>query len=85
MLFPEQGEPRNVFEKLEDCAVIQQLCRITPRVSLHFPWDKVTDANAVRQRGEGLGIAGGGPGQELRSLLLHHCRKHVPAYWMQEK
>ena len=54
--FPMPGEPTNLDEKLEDCAVIQQLCRITPRVSLHFPWDKVTDANAVRQRGEELGI-----------------------------
>jgi L-rhamnose isomerase/sugar isomerase len=54
--FPMPGEPTNLDEKLEDCAVIQQLCRVTPRVSLHFPWDKVTDAKAVRQRGEELGI-----------------------------
>jgi L-rhamnose isomerase/sugar isomerase len=54
--FPMPGEPTNLDEKLEDCAVVQQLCRVTPRVSLHFPWDKVTDAKAVRERGEELGI-----------------------------
>jgi L-rhamnose isomerase/sugar isomerase len=54
--FPMPGEPTNLDEKLEDCAVIQQLCRVTPRVSLHFPWDKVSDAKAVRERGLTLGI-----------------------------
>src|ERR1700676_1365074 len=54
--FPMPGEPTNLDEKLEDCAVVQQLCRVTPRVSLHFPWDKVTDPKAVRERGETLGI-----------------------------
>jgi L-rhamnose isomerase/sugar isomerase len=41
--FPGRGEPRNVFEKLEDCAVIQQLSRATPSVSLHIPWDRCSD------------------------------------------
>jgi L-rhamnose isomerase / sugar isomerase len=54
--FPMPGEPTNLDEKLEDCAVVQQLCRVTPRVSLHFPWDKVADPNAVRERGQALGI-----------------------------
>ena len=47
--FPIAGEPTNVFEKLEDCGVVQQLCRITPRVSPHFPWDKVSDYSALRE------------------------------------
>ena len=38
--FPGPGEPRGVFDKIEDCAVIQQLTRATPTVSLHIPWDK---------------------------------------------
>jgi L-rhamnose isomerase / sugar isomerase len=38
--FPGPGEPRDVFEKLDDCAVIQQLVRTTPAVSLHIPWDR---------------------------------------------
>src|SRR5262245_49280187 len=35
--FPNPGEPRNVFEKLEDCQVIHELVRTTPGISLHIP------------------------------------------------
>ena len=45
--FPGDGEPRDIFDKIQDCAVIQQLTRATPTVSLHIPWDK-TDPNRVR-------------------------------------
>src|SRR5262245_9995573 len=38
--YPGPGEPRGIEEKLEDCATIQQLVRVTPTVSPHFPWDK---------------------------------------------
>ncbi|KAE9630626.1 L-rhamnose catabolism isomerase [Parasedimentitalea maritima] len=38
--FPGGGEPRDIFDKLDDCGVIQQLTRATPSVSLHIPWDK---------------------------------------------
>jgi L-rhamnose isomerase/sugar isomerase len=54
--FPMAGEPTNFDEKLEDCAVIQELCRITPKVSPHFPWDKITDPKAARERAGQLGI-----------------------------
>ena len=47
--FPGTGEPRNIHDKLEDCGVINQLVRVTPNVSPHFPWDKVADYNALRQ------------------------------------
>lgn len=46
--FPGEGEPRNIFEKLEDCAVIQQLATMTPRVSLHIPWDRPSDPSELR-------------------------------------
>lgn len=46
--FPGPGEPRNIFEKLDDCAVIQQLATITPRVSLHIPWDTPSDPSELR-------------------------------------
>ncbi len=54
--FPIPGEPTNVHEKLEDCAVIQQLSRVTPRVSPHFPWDKVSDYAALREEAAALGL-----------------------------
>ncbi len=55
--FPGLAEPRNIFEKLEDCAVINNLVRCTPRVSPHFPWDKVNDFKELREHAEHLGLA----------------------------
>lgn len=54
--FPIPGEPTNIHEKLEDCAVIQQLGRATPRVSPHFPWDKVSDYRGLREEAAALGL-----------------------------
>ena len=54
--FPGEGEPRHVMDKLDDCAVINQLTGATPTVSLHFPWDEPEDAGALRARGETLGL-----------------------------
>jgi L-rhamnose isomerase/sugar isomerase len=54
--FPIPGEPTNIFEKLEDCAVIQALGRSTPTVSPHFPWDRVSDVKALKEKADGLGL-----------------------------
>ncbi|WP_299307202.1 TIM barrel protein [uncultured Croceicoccus sp.] len=54
--FPLAGEPTNIHEKLEDCAVIHQLGRTTPRVSPHFPWDCVEDYAALREEAERYGL-----------------------------
>lgn len=53
--FPGPGEPRHIFDRLEDCAVIQQLTRATPDVSLHIPWDKAP-VGELRGRAESLGL-----------------------------
>lgn len=55
--FPGEGEPRHIFDKLEDCGVIQQLTRATPTVSLHIPWDKAPVADLRAKAAEvGLGF-----------------------------
>lgn len=54
--FALPGEPTTIHEKLEDCGVIHQLGRATPRVSPHFPWDKVTDYAALREEAASLGL-----------------------------
>ena len=54
--FPGKGEPRNIFDKIEDCSVIQQLTRATPTVSLHIPWDKVSDIMELKEKGNALGL-----------------------------
>jgi len=46
--FPGKGEPRDIFDKIEDCAVIAQLTQATRTVSLHIPWDKA-DPNRLKQ------------------------------------
>ena len=47
--FPGTGEPRDIYEKLEDCGTICKLVRSTPTVSLHIPWDKPDDASKLRE------------------------------------
>src|SRR5215831_16270149 len=47
--FPIPGEPREIYEKLEDCATVFALVRSTPAVSLHIPWDKPEDPAGLRR------------------------------------
>src|SRR4029079_17460667 len=47
--FPGPGEPRDIYEKLEDCGTIFKLARVTPAVSLHIPWDKPDNAASLRE------------------------------------
>jgi L-rhamnose isomerase/sugar isomerase len=54
--FPLAGEPTNIHEKLADCAVVHQLSTMTPRVSPHFPWDKVSDYATLREEAAALGL-----------------------------
>jgi L-rhamnose isomerase / sugar isomerase len=54
--FPGLGEPRHVFDKIQDCGVIQQLVRCTPTVSPHFPWDKVNDYKELREHASANGV-----------------------------
>jgi L-rhamnose isomerase / sugar isomerase len=86
--FPIAGEPRDVFEKLEDCAVVQQLGRGTPEVSPHLPWDRVDDPAELRERAAALGLGFGSvnsntfqdrPGQALSYKFgsLTHTAKEV--------
>lgn len=54
--FPGGGEPRTIFEKLDDCAVIQALGRATPAVSLHIPWDKA-EPRLLIEKAEETGLS----------------------------
>ena len=42
-VFTTGGVPRTPYEKLEDAAQVNAYTGITPRVSLHIPWDRVDD------------------------------------------
>ncbi len=54
--FPIAGEPRDVFEKFFDAAVVNDLTGVTPRVSLHIPWDTPEHPNALRRHARELGL-----------------------------
>lgn len=42
-VFPQEGVPRNPYEKIADAAVVHQLTGVAPTVALHIPWDRVDD------------------------------------------
>jgi L-rhamnose isomerase/sugar isomerase len=86
--FPGPGEPRSIFDKLDDCATIHQLTRATPTCSPHFPWDKVDDYRELAERATALGVGFDAvnsntfqdqPGQTLSYKFgsLSHSRKAV--------
>ena len=54
--FPGLGEPRNIFEKIEDCGVVNDLVGIASSVSPHFPWDNVEDYKALKDHATSYGI-----------------------------
>src|ERR1043166_9185189 len=54
--FPGEGEPRDIYEKLEDCGTIFKLVRSTPAVSLHIPWDKPDDPVRLREFAQQRGL-----------------------------
>lgn len=54
--FPGTGEPRDIFEKMKDIALINQLTRSASQVSLHIPWDEPDDPAMLRYHAEKLGL-----------------------------
>ena len=53
--FPGTGEPRDIFDKMDDCGLIHQLTRATPSVSLHIPWDAQPAAD-LNSKAEEVGL-----------------------------
>jgi L-rhamnose isomerase/sugar isomerase len=54
--FPIPGEPRNVFERLDDCEVVFRLTRATPGISIHIPWDKTANPRELREYAQARGL-----------------------------
>lgn len=46
--FATPGAARNVWEKIEDAALIHKLSGIAPSVALHIPWDKTEDWDKLK-------------------------------------
>jgi L-rhamnose isomerase/sugar isomerase len=56
-VFPQEGVPRDPFEKVADAAAVHRFTGVAPSVALHIPWDKVDDYPKLAQHAEDLGIA----------------------------
>jgi len=56
-VFATPGTPRDPYEKLADAAQVNLYTGVTPRVSLHIPWDRVDDYTALSQHAASLGVA----------------------------
>lgn len=55
-VFTTPGTPRDPYEKIADAAQVNAFTGITPRVSLHIPWDEVDDYAKLRTYAEDNGI-----------------------------
>ena len=55
-VFTTAGVPRDPFEKIDDVARVNAFTGITPRVSLHIPWDRTDDYEALRAHAEERGV-----------------------------
>ena len=54
--FAGAGEPRNLYEKMEDVGLLHTLNRSSGTISLHIPWDIPDDYAAIRQLATELGL-----------------------------
>lgn len=58
-VFPQDGAPRTLYEKLDDAAMVHRLTGTCPTVAIHIPWDRVDDWSRVtayaRERGLAIG------------------------------
>jgi L-rhamnose isomerase/sugar isomerase len=76
-VFPQQGVPRDVFEKVDDAATVNRYTGIAGSLSLHIPWDKVDDARGLaayaRERGLVIGGINSNTFQDLDYKLGSVC------------
>lgn len=56
-VFSTPGTPRDPFEKIADAAQTHAFTGAAPRVSLHYPWDRVEDWAGLRDYAAEQGVA----------------------------
>lgn len=54
--FSFQGEPSNIYQKLDDIGLLHSLTKSAGAVSLHIPWDIPEDYKAVKELAQSHGI-----------------------------
>src|SRR6185312_8340342 len=55
-VFAQAGVPRDPFEKIADAARVHAVTGVAPLVSLHIPWDKVDDYDALARHAAEHGV-----------------------------
>ena len=55
-VFGTPGTPRTIQEKLADAAQVNKFTGLSPKVALHYPWDKVDDWSALKAYAADLGV-----------------------------
>jgi len=56
-VFPQEGVPRDPYEKIADAATVHRFTGVAPTVALHIPWDKVDDYADLAAKAQEHGIA----------------------------
>ncbi|MEU0153998.1 L-rhamnose isomerase [Micromonospora fulviviridis] len=56
-VFPQEGVPRDPYEKIADAAVVHRLTGVAPTVALHIPWDRVDDYADLARYATDQGVA----------------------------
>jgi len=58
-VFPQAEPPLDVFERVNDAALVHRLTGTAPAVALHFPWDAVDDLGSLHAHIETCGLRAG--------------------------
>ena len=54
--FPRPNEPQSIEQKMFAAALVNDLTGVTPRISLHIPWDTPSNPRAIRKLARQLGL-----------------------------
>jgi L-rhamnose isomerase/sugar isomerase len=55
-VFPQEGVPRDPYEKIADAATVHRFTGVAPSVALHIPWDLVEDYADLAAKARELGV-----------------------------
>ncbi len=55
-VFHKPGSARNIFERIDDAAVVNKLTGAAPTIAIHIPWDKTKDYQELKEYAESKGI-----------------------------
>ena len=72
-VFPQQGVPRDPYEKIADAAQVHRYTGVAPTVALHIPWDKVEDYDHLAAPRRRAGRRAWGRSTRTRSRTTTTC------------